>query len=88
MRVLSSQCATLEPRWVCVCGPQVPAIQQTFFFWPCAFYLIYALATGAPYYQFPAHGVASLFGQQLRELVLFDSDTMMASSRGAASLSI
>lgn len=56
---------------------QVPAFQQMCFFWPCAFYLAYTVAMDAPCYQFPAHGVASLFGQQLRDLVLLNNDRML-----------
>lgn len=57
---------------------QTPAVQQAFFFWPCAFFLAHAIFFNTrKYYQFPAHGVASLFGQQARELVLFDSDKIM-----------
>jgi hypothetical protein len=58
---------------------QTPAIQQSAFFWPCAFYLLYAVYFDKPFYQLPAHGVASLFGQQARELVLFNSDFMVRS---------
>ena len=57
---------------------QTPALQQLLFFWPATFYLGYCVATGSRnYLNVPAHGVAALFGQQLRELVLFDSDVMM-----------
>jgi len=57
---------------------QVPAFQQILFFWPAAFFLGHQVWKGdTNYLNVPAHGVASLFGQQLRELVLFDSDAMM-----------
>jgi hypothetical protein len=56
---------------------QTPAIQQALFFWPCAFYILYAMWNSKPFFQFPAHAIASLFGQQARELVLFNSDAMV-----------